>query len=160
MTMNALASPHPRSASPSMPVIFRTPPFRLDKTLVNWPNGSGDSPTEGPYSTLRAMGLGINPTPSNYMPPSTSPTTHRPRASPDGSLRPSLVPQPPSTLSKQPPRQPLTGGYMQSSSATATSTTRPRLSTIASATSRQRFREWWWTSGLPLDDLREPEPRF
>jgi len=49
---------------------------------------------------------------------------------------------------------------MQNSSSTVTSTRRPRLSTIASATSRQRYREWWLTSGLPLDDLREPEPQL
>src|SRR5216684_3830661 len=49
---------------------------------------------------------------------------------------------------------------LTSPSATTTSTRRPRLSMIASATSRQRYREWWLTSGLPLDDSREPEPRL
>src|SRR5258708_24226991 len=52
------------------------------------------------------------------------------------------------------------GASTLSSSATGSSTRRPRLSTIASATSRQRFREFWQTSGLPLDVSREPEPQL
>src|SRR5258708_2061286 len=81
-------------------------------------------------------------------------TTPRQQAPPLHSAR---RPQPPSTPFEQPQRQPPPGGYMWNSSTTVTLTTRPRLSTIASATSRQRYREWWRTSGLPLDDSREPE---
>src|SRR5216684_1585366 len=103
------------------------------------------------------MGLETNPTPSSYSPSSISLTRPQPRASPDGSSMPSPAPQRPSTLSILPPRPLSTGGYRQSSSATATSTRRPRLSTIASATSRQRFQEFWLSSGLPLDVSREPE---
>src|SRR5713226_3418026 len=135
-------------------------PSPQDETLANWPNGSDASPMEGPYSMPRTMGPGINPMPSNYSPPSISPTRPPSRVSPDGSSTPSPAPQPPSTPSEQPLRPPLTGAYRQSSSNTASSTRRPRLSTIASATSRQRFREWWLTSGLPLDDSREPEPQL
>src|SRR5216684_3025909 len=91
---------------------------------------------------------------------STSPMTPLPRAFPDGSSTPSPALQLPSTQSVQPPMQPLTGDYTRSSSATGTSTRRPRLSTIASATLRQRFREYWLTSGLPLDVLREPKPQL
>src|SRR5260221_4541148 len=53
-----------------------------------------------------------------------------------------------------------TGGSTPSSFATESWTRRQRLSTIASATSRQRFREFWQTSGLPLDVSREPKPRY
>src|SRR5258708_6891501 len=136
------------------------PPSLADETPANWPNGSDASPTGERYSTPRTMGLETSPTPSNYTPPSTFPTTHRPRASPDGSSTPLLAPRPPSTLSVGPPMLPSTGGSMPTSSATTSSTRRPRLSTIASATSRQRFREFWQTSGLPLDVSREPEPRL
>src|SRR5216684_4561856 len=130
------------------------------ETLASWPNGSNISPMKGPYSTPRMMGPGINPMPLSYMPPWTSPTTPPLRASPDGSSMPSWAPQPPSTPSVPQPRPPSTGDYTQNSSATGTSTRRPRLSMIASATSRQRYREWWLTSGLPLDNSREPEPRL
>src|SRR5258708_35094268 len=102
----------------------------------------------------------ISPTPSNYSPHSISPMTPLPRVSPDGSSMPSRDHRPPLTPSAQPPTPPLTGAYTQSSSATGTSTRRLRPSTIASATSRQRFREYWLTSGLPLDVSREPEPRL
>src|SRR5258708_38781662 len=98
--------------------------------------------------------------PSNYSPPSTFPTTPLPRASPDGSSMPSRAHQPPLTASVWPPTPPSTGDYPRNSSATEISTRRPRLSTIASATSRQRFREFWQTSSLPLDVSREPELRL
>src|SRR5258708_30316028 len=106
------------------------------------------------------LGQGISPMPPNYSPPSTPPMTPPLRASLDGSSMPSPALPPPSTPSMQPLMPPSTGAYMQSSSATMSSTRRPRLSTIASATSRQRYREWWLTSGLPLDNSREPEPRL
>src|SRR5258708_36654606 len=73
---------------------------------------------------------------------------------------PSSAPLQPSTQRAPLPRPPSIGGARQSSSATATSTRRARLSTIASQTSRQRFREFWLSSGLPLDVSREPEPRL
>ncbi len=95
--------------------------------------------------------------PLNYSPPSTFPMRPPPKASLDGSSMPSPAPQLPSTLSMQPLRPPLTGVYMPNSSDTMTSTRRPRLSMIASATLRQRYREWWLTSSLPLDDSREPK---
>src|SRR5258708_37886895 len=126
---------------------------------ANWPNGSDASPTGERYSMPRTMDQGTNLPPSNYSPPSTYPMTPPLRASPDGSSMPSPAYQPPSTPSAQPLMPPSTGGYMRSSSATETSTRRPRLSTIASATSRQRFREFWQTSGVPLDVSREAEPR-
>src|SRR5713226_5582652 len=135
-------------------------PSRLDKTLVSWPNGSDASPMGELYSTPRMMGLGISPMPSNYLLPSTSPTRPLLRAYLNGSLMPSPAPQPPSTPSAQPLRPPSTGAYTQSSFTTASSTRRPRLSTIASATLRRRYREWWLTSGLPLDDSREPKPQL
>src|SRR5258708_7141762 len=124
--------------SPSMPATSQMPPSRPDKTLVNWPNGSDASLMGGLYSTLRTMGLEINPMPSNYLPPSISPMRPQPRASPDGFSRPLPAPQLPFTPSTQLPRPPLTGAYTQSSSITESLTRRPRLSTIASATSRQR----------------------
>src|SRR5713226_3857804 len=136
------------------------PPSLVDKTLANWPNGSNASLMGELYSTPRTMDRETNPMPSNYLPPSTSLMTPLPRASLDGSSMPSPAPQPPSTLSAQPLTPPSTGAYTQSSFATETSTRRPRLSTIASATSRQRFREYWLTSGLPLDVSREPEPQL
>src|SRR5258708_6115507 len=159
-TTTTLASWQHRSASPSMLATSQTLPSPQDETLANWPNGSDASPTEGPYSMPRTMGPGTNPMPSNYSPPSISPMRPPPRPPPHASLTPSPAPQPPSTLSKQLLRPPLTGAYRQSSSDTVSSTRRPRLSTIASATSRLRFREWWLTNGLPLDDSREPEPRL
>ena len=159
-TTTTLTSWQHRLASPSMLAISQTPPFPQDETLANWPNGSDVSLTEEPYSTLRTMGPGINPMPSNYLPPSISLTRPPLRASPDGSLTPSPAPQPPSTPSKQLLRPPSTGASRQSSSDTTSLTRRPRLSTIASATSRQRFREYWLTSGLPLDVSREPEPQL
>src|SRR5216684_9283380 len=116
----------------------QTPPFPVDETPANWPNGSDASPMEGPYSTPRTMGPGISPTPSNYSPSSTSRMRPQPRAFPDGSSTPLPGPQQPSTPSVLPQRPPSTGGSRQSSSAIGTSTRRPRLSTIASATSRQR----------------------
>src|SRR5713226_1594005 len=79
------------------------------------------------------------------------------RASLNGSSTPSPAPQPPSTPSVQLLMPPSTGAYTRSSSATASLTRRPRLSMIASATSRQRYREWWLTSSLPLDNSREPK---
>src|SRR5258707_13934626 len=94
------------------------------------------------------------------MPASTFPTTPPPRAFPDGSSTPSPAPRQPPTPSAQPPTPPSTGGSALNSSATRSLTRRPRLSTIASATSRQRFREYWLTSGLPLDASREPEPQL
>src|SRR5258707_561460 len=106
------------------------------------------------------MGPGINPTPLNYSPALTSPTTPPPRAFPYCSSIPSPALHLPSTPSMQLQTQPSTGDYTRSSYATETSTRRPRLSTIASATSRQRFREYWLTSSLPLDVSREPEPRL
>src|SRR5713226_10591078 len=108
---------------------------------------------EGRYSTPRTTDPETNLMPSNYSPALTSPTTPLPRAFPDGSSTPSPALQQPSTPSARPPMPLLTGDSMQSSSATASSTRRPRLSTIASQTSRQRFREYWLTSGLPLDIL-------
>src|SRR5258708_355228 len=135
-------------------------PSPVDEMPANWPNGSAASPPVGRYYTPRTMGPGTNPTPSSYLPSSISLTRPRPRASPDGSSTPSPAPQRPSTPSVLPPRPPSTGGYQRSSSATVTSTRRPRPSTIASATSRQRFREFWLSSGLPLDVSREPEPRL
>ena len=143
--------------SPSMPATSQMPPSRPDKTLVNWPNGSDASLMGGLYSTPRMMGLGISPMPSNYLLPSTSLTRPLLRASLNGSSTPSPAPQPPSTPSAQPLRPPSTGAYTQSSFTTTSSTRRPRLSTIASATSRRRYREWWLTSDLPLDDSREPK---
>src|SRR5258708_858709 len=137
----------------------RTPPSPADETPANWLNGSDASPTEERYFTQRTTDPGINPMPSNYLLPSTSPTTPQLRASPDGSSMPSPAPQQPSTPSTRPPMPLSTGGSTLSSSATTSSTRGPRLSTIASATSRQRFREYWLTSGLPLDVSREPEPR-
>src|SRR5260370_31225005 len=135
-------------------------PSPVDETLASLPNGSDASPTEEPYSTPRTMGQGINLTPSNYSPGSISPTTPQPRASLDGSLTPSQAHQRPFTPFARPPRPPSIGDSTPNSSATATSTRRQRLSTIASATSRQRFREFWQTSGLPLDVSMEPEPRY
>src|SRR5258708_25908076 len=117
---------------------------------ANWPNGFDTSPTEGPYSTPRTMDPGTNLMPLSYSPSSTSRTTPQPRVSPGGSSMPSPDPPQPSTPSTPPLRPPSTGGSRPSSSATASSTRRPRLSTIASATSRQRFREFWLSSGLPL----------
>src|SRR5258708_1195828 len=138
----------------------RMPPSPVDETLANWPNGSDASPMGGRYSTPRTTDRGTNPMPLSYSPPSTFSMTPPPRASLNGSSMPSLAPQPPSTPSAQPPMPPSIGDYTQSSSATESSTRRPRLSMIASATSRQRFREFWLTSGLPLDVSREPEPRL
>ena len=159
-TTTTLVSQQPQLGSLSMPGTFRMPPSQLDKTPVNWPNGSSVSPMEEPYSTPRMMGPGINPMPLSYSLPSTSLMTPPLRASLNGSSMPSLAPPLPSTPSAQPLMPPSTGVYRRSSSTTKTSTRRPRLSTIASATSRQRYREWWLTSGLPLDDLREPEPQL
>ncbi len=155
--MTTLTSQQLWSGLPSMPGTSQMLPSQLDETPVSWPNGSDTSPTGEPYSTPRTMGLGISPMPLNYLLPSTSPMRPPLRASLDGSSMPSPAPQLPSTPSAQPLRPPLTGAYTQSSSTIASSTRRPRLSTIASATSRQRYREWWLTSSLPLDDLREPE---
>src|SRR5258708_11033494 len=94
----------------------QTPLFPVDETPASWPNGSDASPTEGHYSTPRTMGPGISPTPSNYTPPLTSPTTPLPRAFPDGSSTPSPVHQRPSTPSARPPMPPSIGGSMLSSS--------------------------------------------
>src|SRR5258707_6883657 len=52
-----------------------------------------------------------------------------------------------------------TGGSTPSSFATESWTRRQRLSTIASATSRQRCMECWQTVSLPFDVSSEPEPR-
>src|SRR5258708_1747332 len=135
-------------------------PSPVDETPANWPNGSDASPTGELYSTPRTMALETNPMPSSYLPPSTSPTTAHPRAFPAGSSTPSQAHQRPSTLSAQPLTPLSTGGSTPSSSVTESLTRRPRLSTIASATSRQRFREFWQINGLPLDASREPEPQF
>ncbi len=160
LTMTTLTLQWPQLGSPSMPGTSRMPPSQSDEMLASWPNGSNASPTGELYSTPRTTGLGINPMPLNYSPPLTSPTRPLPRASLDGSSMPSLAPQLPSTPSAQLPMPPLTGAYTWSSSTTESSTRRPRLSTIASATLRQRYREWWRTSSLPLDDSREPEPQL
>src|SRR5258708_40233738 len=109
---------------------------------------------------LRARGEVGTLTPSSDSPNAVAPTRPRLRAAADGSSTPSPAPQRPSTPSVLPLRPLSTGGSRQSSSATVTSTRRPRLSTIASATSRQRFREFWLSSGSPLDVSREPEPRL
>src|SRR5258708_5535608 len=154
------ASRHLPLGSPLTRDTSRMPRSPADKMLANWPNGSDASPMGEHYSTLRMMDRAINPTPSNYSPPLTSPMTPLPRASPDGSSTPLPALQPPSTPSMQPPMPPSTRGYTQSSSATTSSTRRPRLSMIASATSRSRFREFWLTSSLPLDVSREPEPQL
>src|SRR5258708_29139075 len=151
---------HPRSGSLSTPATSRTSPSPVDETLASWPNGSDASPTDRPYSTPRTTDLATNLMPSSYSPSSTYPTRPHPRASPDGSSRPWSALQPPSTPSAPPLRPPSTGDSRPSSSDTASSTRRPRLSTIASATSRQRFREFWLSSGLPLDVSREPEPHL
>src|SRR5713226_967773 len=92
----------------------RTPPSPADEMLANWPNGSDASPTEERYSTQRTTGPGINPMPSNCLPPSTSPMTPRLRASPDGSSMPSPAPQQPSTPSTRLPTLPSTGRSMLS----------------------------------------------
>src|SRR5260370_22078500 len=102
-----------------MPATSRTSPSPVDETQGSWLNGSDASPMEGPYSTLRTMGPGTNPTPLNYSPSSTSRTTPRPRAFPDGSSTPSPAPPQPSTLFAPLPRPPLTGDSRRSSSATA-----------------------------------------
>src|SRR5258708_18192646 len=154
------ASWRPRSGSLSTPVTSQTSPSPAGETPVSWPNGSDASPTDEPYSTPRTTDPATNPTPSNYSPSSTSRTTPQPRAFPDGSSTPLSAPPRPSTPSVPPPRPPSTGGSRQSSSVTATSTRRPRLSTIASQTSRQRFREFWLSSGLPFDVSRQPEPQL
>src|SRR5258708_5242164 len=159
-TTTTLASQQPWLGSPSTLAISQMRPSLPGETLANWPNGFDASPMGELYSTPRTTALGISPMPLNYSLPSTSPTRPLLRASPDGSSMPSPGPQLPSTLSKQLLRPPSTGAYTQSSSATATSTRRPRLSMIASATSRQRYREWWRTSSLPLDNLREPKLRL
>src|SRR5258708_4658694 len=138
----------------------QTPPSPVDETPASWPNGSDASPTGGRYSTPRTTGPGTNPTPSSSSLGLISPTTPHSRASPDGSSTVSPAPPHPSTPSAWPPRPPSTGGSTPSSFATESWTRRQRLSTIASATSRQRFREFWQTSGLPLDVSREPEPRY
>src|SRR5258708_5329533 len=160
LTRSTPTSRQPWSGSLSTQATSQTPPSPVGEMRANWPNGSDTSPTGGHYSTPRTMGPGTNPTPSSYSPPSTSLTTPLPRASPDGSSMPSPAPQPPSTLFTWPPTPPSTGDYTWNSSATESSTRRPRLSMIASATSRQRFREFWLTSGLPLDVSREPEPQL
>src|SRR5258708_14518543 len=159
-TRNVPTSWQLQSDSASTQGSSQTPPFPVDETPANWPNGFDASPMEGRYSPPRTMGPGISPMPSNYLPPSTSLMTPPPTAFPDRSSTPLPALRRPSTPSARLLMPPLTGGSTLSSSATESSTRRPRLSTIASATSRQRFREYWLTSGLPLDVLREPEPRL
>src|SRR5258708_18486154 len=154
------ASWHPQSGSPSTRDNSRTPPSPADETPANWQSGFDAAPTGGSYSTPRTTDLGTNPTPSSSSLGLTSPTTPHSRASPDGSSTVSQAPLPPFTPSAQPPRPLSTGGSTPSSFATESWTRRQRLSTIASATSRQRFREFWQTSGLPLDVSREPKPRY
>src|SRR5258708_9703888 len=146
-TRNAPTSWQLQSDSASTRGSSQTPPFPVDETPANWPNGFDASPMEGHYSTPRTMGLGISPTPSNYSPPLTSLTIPPPRAFPDGSSTPLPAPWWPSTPSARPPTPPLTGGSTLSSSATDSSTRRPILSMLASATSRQRFRQYWLTNG-------------
>src|SRR5258707_733491 len=133
---SALASWQPQSGSALTRDNSQMPPFPVGETPASWPNGFDISPTEGHYSTPRTTGPGTSPTLSSYLPPSTSPTTPLPRAFPNGSSTPLPVPQRPSTPSEQPPMPPSTGGSTLNSSATRSSTRRPRLSTIASATSR------------------------
>src|SRR5258708_31499266 len=125
-TRTAPALWHLQSGSPSMLDTSQMPPSLADEMLANWPNGSDASPMGELYSTPRTMDRETNPMPSNYSPPSTSPTMPLPRASLNGSLMPSPAPQLPSTPSMQPLMPPSTGAYMWSSSATANSTRRPR----------------------------------
>src|SRR5713226_6219313 len=117
-TRSAPTSWQLQSGSASTRGNSQTPLSPADETPANWPNGSDASPTGGRYSTPRTTGLETSPTPSNYMPPSTFPTTHRPRASPNGSLTPLPAPPLPSTLSAGPLMLPSTWGSTLTSSAT------------------------------------------